>query len=69
MTSEIHVTTPISANMTRACTDTGELSVNDLELVSGGDLATAVHRLGFALGCILGGNTLTIKGDQLQCKL
>jgi hypothetical protein len=48
---------------------TTNLDDKDLELVSGGahSLGDTLHRLGFALGCVLSGQTLTVKGDQLQC--
>lgn len=50
--------------------NTTKLNDTDLELVSGGahSLGDALHRLGFAIGCVLGGGTLTVKGDQLQCR-
>jgi hypothetical protein len=49
---------------------TTHLDDKDLELVSGGEysLGDALHRLGFAIGCVLGGGTLTVKGEQLQCR-
>jgi hypothetical protein len=45
------------------------LDDTDLELVSGGahSLGDTLHRLWFAASCVLGGQTLTVKGDQLQC--
>ena len=47
-----------------------ELSARELNLASGGSaIGDFLHRLGFAVGCILDGNTLTVKGDQLQCKI
>ena len=51
-------------------TKTTELNDTDLELVNGGarSLGDVLHRLGFAIGCVLDGGTLTVKGDQLQCR-
>jgi hypothetical protein len=47
-----------------------ELNERELDLASGGSaIGDFLHRLGFAVGCILDGNTLTVKGDQLQCKI
>jgi hypothetical protein len=47
-----------------------ELNEQELNLASGGSgIGDFLHRLGFAAGCILGGNELTVKGDQLQCKI
>ena len=50
-------------------TKTTHLNDTDLDLVSGGarSLGDSLHRLWFALSCVLGGGTLTVKGDQLQC--
>ena len=49
---------------------TTHLDDTDLELVSGGErtLYENLHRLWFAASCVLGGSTLTVKGDQLQCR-
>ncbi len=45
---------------------TTNLDDKDLELVSGGrTLFEDLHRLWFAATC---GGTLTVKGDQLQCR-
>ena len=48
---------------------TTHLDDTDLELVSGGahSLGDSLHRLWFAVSCVLGGGTLDVKGDQLQC--
>ena len=48
---------------------TANLDDKDLELVSGGahSLGDTLHRLWFAASCVLSGQTLTVKGDQLQC--
>lgn len=48
-----------------------ELDEQELELVSGGDhsLGDTIDQFLFAAGCILSGNTLSVKGDQLQCKI
>jgi hypothetical protein len=48
---------------------TTDLNDTDLELVSGGahSLGDTLHRLWFAASCVLSGQTLTVKGDQLQC--
>jgi hypothetical protein len=45
------------------------LDDTDLELVSGGErtLFENLHRLWFAATCVISGNTLEVKGDQLQC--
>jgi hypothetical protein len=50
--------------------NTTNLDDNDLEIVSGGahSLGDTLHRLFFAAECVLGGGTLTVKGDQLQCR-
>ena len=46
---------------------TTDLNDTDLELVNGGahSLGDTLHRLWFAVTC---GGTLTVKGDQLQCR-
>lgn len=48
---------------------TNLLDDKDLELVSAGarSLGDSLHRLWFAVGCVLSGQTLTVKDDQLQC--
>ena len=48
-------------------TTTTNLDDKDLELVSGGarTLYETLHRLWFAATC---DGTLTVKGDQLQCR-
>jgi hypothetical protein len=47
---------------------TTHLDDTDLELVSGGrTIFESLHRLWFAASCVLGGQTLDVKGDQLQC--
>ena len=50
-------------------TKTTNLDDSELELVSGGarSLGDSLHRLWFAVSCVLGGGTLDVKGDQLQC--
>ena len=49
---------------------TNRLDDTDLELVNGGarTLYETLHRLWFALSCVASGSTLTVKGDQLQCR-
>ena len=48
---------------------TNRLDDTDLELVSGGrTLYETLHRLWFAISCVGSGSTLTVKGDQLQCR-
>jgi hypothetical protein len=49
---------------------TSDLNDTDLELVSGGEysLGDTLHRLVFAVTCVLGGGTLTSKDGQLQCR-
>jgi hypothetical protein len=49
---------------------TNGLDDTDLELVNGGarTLYETLHRLWFALSCVASGSTLTVKGDQLQCR-
>jgi hypothetical protein len=51
--------------------DIVQLSEEDLELASGGmrSLGDVIHRLLFAADCVLSGNTLSVKGDQLHCTL
>ena len=48
---------------------TTDLNDTDLENVSGGahSLGDTLHRLWFAISCVASGQTLTVKGDQLQC--
>jgi hypothetical protein len=48
-----------------------QLGDEDLDLASGGarSLGDMIHRLLFAANCVLSGNSLTVKGDQLQCTL
>ena len=48
---------------------TTHLDDTDLEFVSAGahSLGDTLHRLWFALSCVGSGQTLTVKGDQLQC--
>lgn len=57
-------------NLEYAKREVVELNDQELDLVSGGDhsLGDTIHRILFGLGCILGGGTLTVKGDQLQCR-
>ena len=47
------------------------LDDKDLELVTGGErtLAENIDRILFAVGCVLGGKELTVKGDQLTCHI
>jgi hypothetical protein len=49
---------------------TTDLNDTDLELVSGGQysLGDSLHRLWFAVSCVLDGGTLTSKDGQLQCR-
>jgi len=57
--------------MTKLNTESSTINLDDkdLELVSGGErtLYENLHRLWFAASCVLGGGTLDVKGDQLQC--
>lgn len=47
-----------------------ELTKNETEEISGGrTLFEELHRIWFAAKCIADGNQLTVKGDQLQCRL
>jgi hypothetical protein len=48
-----------------------ELNEDELEFVSGGmrSLGDVIHRLLFAADCVLSGNTLSVVGDQLHCRM
>lgn len=55
--------------MTTFNTESKTIDDKALELVTGGErtILENLHRLVFAVSCVLDGNKLTVKGDQLQC--